>query len=482
MRTTINRQFSLGQPPLDEIVLDDDCRFELIPILAGLQHLYGQPQKRRRLLDLVAADIMGDAAPDRGRDGMSFWQVLVLAVVRQGCDYDYAALSHAANHDSLIRGFLQIGPLSDKGFAEKTVHENVSKLRPQTLEQIVHLITEAGHELAPRACRKVRGDSFVVQTNIHYPTDSNLLLDGIRKLTTLSRQLARECELPGWRQAKHLHKKAKRLSRQVDRIAKGRRKNRGEQLKKTYGELIDLARQITDRALDLYAATRQATGSLLDSLLVEAQREDILRFAVMTDYVASLAERRVLRDETIPHAEKIFSLFEPSTELINRGKRPTPVEFGHRVLVLEDGAGFIVHIEVMGIGVQDVDVLKPSMKAVRDRLNQKIEQASFDRGFWSPENYDALTEMVNLACLPRKGKPLPTEEMPEFEQARLWHAGVESKIGALQSGNGLVRCRDRGDVGYQRYVMLAAVARNLQTLGKLLLDQSRERRQKRKAG
>ena len=77
---------------------------------------------------------------------------------------------------------------------------------------------------------------------------------------------------------------------------------------------------------------------------------------------------------------------------------------------------------------------------------------------------------------------LPTEELSEFERARLWHAEVESKIGALQSGNGLVRCRDRGDVGYQRYVMLAAVARNLQTLGKLLLDQSRKRRQKRKAG
>jgi len=478
MRATINRQFSLGQPPLDQIALDDDCRFELIPILAGLQHLHGQPERRERLLDLVAADILGDADPDRGRDGMNFWQVLVLAVVRQGCDYDYAALSHAANHDRLVRAFLLIGPLSDEGFAEKTVHENVSKLRPGTLKQIAYVIAEAGHDLMPQACRAVRGDSFVVQTNIHYPTDSSLLLDGIRKLTTLSRRLAGEYELPGWRQAKHLYRKAKRLSRRIGRIAKGRRKNRDEQLKTAYEELIDLARQITDRALDLYVATRQAA----DRLLVGTQREDILRFAVMTDYVASLAARRVLREETIPHAEKIFSLFEPSTELINRGKRPTPIEFGHRVLVMEDAGGYIVHLEVMGIGVQDVDVLTPAMKAVQERLNQKIEQASFDRGFWSPENHDALTEMVNLACLPRKGRPLATEGTPEFEQARRRHAGVESKIGALQSGNGLVRCRDRGDVGYARYVMLAAVARNLQTLGTWLLDQSRQRRRKRKAG
>ncbi len=121
------------------------------------------------------------------------------------------------------------------------------------------------------------------------------------------------------------------------------------------------------------------------------------------------------------------------------------------------------------------------MNAVQARLNQKVGQASFDRGFWSPANHEALTELVELACLPRKGKPLAAEGAAEFEQARRRHAGVESKIGALQSGNGLVRCRDRGDVGYARCVMLAAVARNLQTLGKLLLEEARARRKKRKA-
>ena len=90
--------------------------------------------------------------------------------------------------------------------------------------------------------------------------------------------------------------------------------------------------------------------------------------------------------------------------------------------------------------------------------------------------------MVERACLPRKGKPLPAEATPEFEEARRQHAGVESKIGALQSGNGLIRCRDRGDVGYARYVMLAAVARNLQTLGNLVLEGLRARQRKRKAG
>ena len=136
---------------------------------------------------------------------------------------------------------------------------------------------------------------------------------------------------------------------------------------------------------------------------------------------------------------------------------------------MEDNAGFIVHIEVMKAGLQDVDVLAPTIEAVQQRLNQKVKQASFDRGFGSPHNDRVLHGSVELACLPRKGAPKAEEQTSLFIQGRHHHAGVESKIGALQSGNGQSRCRDRGEVGYTRYIMLGALARNMQTLGRLLL-------------
>jgi len=264
---------------------------------------------------------------------------------------------------------------------------------------------------------------------------------------------------------KHIHKKAKQLDRKIGRLARGRRKDREVQLQDAYSQLIDLARKITDRSLELYVAT---AGQTLDPL-VAGQRKEILDFTVKTDYVASLAERRVLKGESIGHDQKIFSLFETHTELINRGKRPCPIEFGHRVLVVEDKAGFIVHIEVMKTGLQDVDVLASTIEAVQQRLNQKVKQASFDRGFWSPHNDRVLHESVELACLPRKGAPKADEQTSPFIQARHHHAGIESKIGALQSGNGQSRCRDQGEVGYARYIMLGALDRNLQTLGRLLL-------------
>ena len=465
MRQPFEPQLSLGQTPIDQIHLEGRSRFELIPILAGLQHLQADASLRDQILESVASDVLGWRSDRRGRGGMSFWQILVLAVIRQGCNYDYAALEHAANHDDLVRQFLQLGALAGPRFAEKTIHENVSQLKPETLERIVYLVAQQGHQLSPEAVEQVRGDSFVVQTNIHYPTDSNLLVDGIRKLTTLSRQLADQIGQRGWRQSRHLHKKAKQLDRKIGRLAGGRRKDRQVQLQDAYGRLIDLARKVTDRSLELYVAT---AGHKLDPLIT-GQREEILVFTVKTDYVASLAQRRVLKGESIGHDEKIFSLFETHTELINRGKRPCPIEFGHRVLVVEDKAGFIVHIEVIKTGLQDVDVLAPTIEAVQQRLNQKVKQASFDRGFWSPHNDRVLHESVELACLPRKGAPKEEEQTSPFIQARHHHAGVESKIGALQSGNGQSRCRDQGEVGYARYIMLGALARNLQTLGQLLL-------------
>ena len=465
MRQPFDPQWSLGQTPIDQIRLNGRSRFELIAILAGLQHLDADVALRDQILGMVASDVLGLRSDRRGRGGMSFWQILVLAVIRQGCNYDYAALEHAANHDALVRQFMQLGVLTNSRFAEKTIHENVSRLKPKTLERIVYLVAQQGHQLLPEAVEQVRGDSFVVQTNIHYPTDSNLLVDGIRKLTILSRRLANEAGLRGWRQSKHIHKKAKQLDRKIGRWARGRRKDREVQLQDAYSQLIDLARKITDRSLELYVAT---AGQTLDPL-VAGQRKEILDFTVKTDYVASLAQRRVLKGETIGHDEKIFSLFETHTELINRGKRPCPIEFGHRVLVAEDNAGFIVHIEVMKTGLQDVDMLAPTIEAVQQRLDQKVKQASFDRGFWSPHNDRVLHESVELACLPRKGAPKADEQTSPFIQARHHHAGIESKIGALQSGNGQSRCRDQGDVGYARYIMLGALARNLQTLGRLLL-------------
>lgn len=140
------------------------------------------------------------------------------------------------------------------------------------------------------------------------------------------------------------------------------------------------------------------------SLMMDPTISEIFYYLIATQNMCELAERRVLEGEKIPHSEKIFSLFEPFTELINRGKVPYPIEFGHRVFIIQDSAGFIVHSQVMGIGVTDEKVLVDAIKNLQNRFNNRIRAVSFDKGFWTPNNLKELSGIVPLVGLPKKGR------------------------------------------------------------------------------
>ena len=145
------------------------------------------------------------------------------------------------------------------------------------------------------------------------------------------------------------------------------------------------------------------------------------------------------------------------------------------MLVIEDAVGFVVDYRVVDNGVLDQDLVVPVMKKLQKRFDGKIKSASFDRAFHTPENQQDLAEIVRTPCIAAKGQEKGRQQQKEgtvaFRKARQHHPGVESAIGALQAGNGLKRCRDRSKRGYERYVALGILGRNLQTLGKLLLAQ-----------
>jgi len=175
---------------------------------------------------------------------------------------------------------------------------------------------------------------------------------------------------------------------------------------------------------------------------------------------------------------KLFSIFEPHTQLYRRGKAGQPNQFGRLVLIYEDAAGFISQHYVMPRDAQDQDVAVEQTRKLQQRLNNRVEDISFDRGFHSPENQRQLSELVAHVCLPKPGKKQSLEQAETatalFHQSKQRHPGVESVIGALQSGNGLVRCRDESEVGFERYCALAVLGRNLHALGKLLIAKEDE--------
>jgi IS5 family transposase len=465
--------------PIREVTLNLNCRDEIIPILRGLQHLYSNVSLRRQLLTLVGKDVNQKTSRKYGRRGMNYWEIAVLASVRLGCNLDYDKLQDLAENHRRLRQIMGIGDWQEEevDFDWRRIEDNLIKLRAATVKKINNLIVRAGHDLQPQAIASVRGDTFVVETNIHYPTESSLIGDGLRKVVTLAAALAALHGQPGWRQHRYLLKHVKKIVRDINRAARAKRKG-ADRLKPGYSRLLDLAKGLLERTRQLLQAltfrVEVAVGEELGNG-VGGREQELLHYLHLTEKVCGTARRRVLLGETVANEEKLFSIFEPHTELIQRGKQPDPIQYGHKVLVIEDAAGFICDYQVMDKGVLDQDVVVPVMTQLQKRMGGKIERASFDRAFHTPDNQEKLAGIVPHPCIPKKGQHRGREQHEEatvaFRQARQRHAGVESAIGALQSGNGQKRCRDRRERGYARYVGLGILGRNLHVLGKLLLAQ-----------
>ena len=476
MRKAFDRQRRLDCPSVGNVSLNLNCRNETIPILRALQHIYSTPKVRDSILGAIARDVNGKSDVTRGRPGLSYWEILVLAGARLGCGYDYDQLQDLAENHRALRQVLGMGDWESaeqekKRFDWRRIESNVNLLRPETIEQINQAIIQEGHRLAPQAAETVRGDSFVVESNIHYPTDSSLITDGLRKVLGLAVMLAGLFGLIGWRQHKHLYRKARKLVRTIERIAARKGNGYQERMKQPYRELLAVAEMLLTRAETLRETVRKyGTFSSAETVALDKELET---FVQRTRQVCDLARRRVLEGETIPHNEKLFSIFETHTQLYKRGKAGEPVQFGRLTLVYEDGAGFITHYYILPRDQGDRDVVVDQTRTVQKRHKGKIRRGSFDRGFHSPQIQDELAKILEHPCVPMPGSKQAAEQEKtasvEFRNARQAHPGIESAIGALQSGNALKRCRDRSEKGFERYIGLGALGRNLHVLGKLLI-------------
>jgi transposase, IS5 family len=474
MRKAFDRQRRLDCPSVGDVSLNLHCRNETVPLLRALQHIYRTPKVRDSILAAIARDVNGQSSARRGRPGLSYWEILVLAAARLGCGCNYDQLQDLAENHRALRQTMGIGDWEgvedQKRFDWRRIESNVNLLRPETIEQIHQAIVEEGHRLEPQAVETVRGDSFVIETNIHYPTDSSLIADGLRKVLGLAAALAAFFGLIGWRQHQHLYRKARRLVRAIERLAA--RKGSGcEALKQPYRELLELADMVRTRAETLRETVRKyGRGGNAETLALD---KDLETFIQRTRQVCNLARRRVLAGETIPNQEKLFSLFETHTQLYKRGKAGEPLQFGRLVLVFEDGAGFITHHHVLPRDQGDRDVVVEQMRKVQKRHRGRIRRGSFDHGFHSPEVQKELAKILEHPCVPMPGSKQAMEQEAaasvEFRNARQSHPGIESAIGALQAGNDLKRCRDRTEKGFERYVALGILGRNLYVLGKLLI-------------
>jgi IS5 family transposase len=470
MRKHYDRQRRFGATPIGELMLNYNCRDEMIAILAGLQYVYTTASLRNQVVKLVAADINQNTRRDIGRRGLDDWQIVVLAAVRLGCNDDYDKLQDLAENHQALRTMLGLGNWEDgPSFDWRRIRDTLCRLKPSTIEAINQAIVGHGQDFDAEAAARVRADSFVVETDIHYPTESSLIGDGMRKIIPLSAKLAAELGSTIWRQHKNELKKIENGIRHIAKISSSKSPQAKAKLKAAYKQLLQRAEKSLNRTKDLQKEAERARFSLELSCL----SAELDHWITLTTQVCSTAFRRVILGEEVPNSEKVFSLFEPHTQLYRRGKAKEPNQFGRLVLVFEDGAGFISHYHLMDRDATDADVLLEQTRKAQQKHDGRIESASFDRGFYSAENEERLKEIIEQPCLPPRHPGQFAERMAEasveFHQQRQRHPGIESAIGALQAGNGLKRCRDHSEIGFERYLGLAILGRNIHTLGKLLI-------------
>ena len=500
MRQVIEPQMQLGETDIGAVDIDPKSRDDIPQLLRGLQHLYITPTIRDAVFELLEEVVptrqgnnssnpseatLEKVATDTGRPGMSQWNILVLGTLRLGLNADYDRIQELANQHTTLRQILGHSDWADNTYYElQTLKDNVRLFTPELLGRINQIVVQAGHQAlkkSPDDAIVGRCDSFVVETHVHFPTDINLLLDAIRQVINISAGLADVHAIKGWRQQLHHQRQFKKQYRKVQRLKHStskdetKKQQKKAEIEEAHRDYIALAHTHLDRAEQLRAQLN------LGDINTTAPRLPLDTFMAHAKRQIDQIERRVLKGEVIPHEEKVFSLYQPHTEWISKGKAGVPVELGLRVCVVEDRDRFILHHLVMEkqtdekVAVEMVDETKkryPTLRAI-----------SMDKGFHSRANQEALKERLDCVVLPKKGRlsqaDKERESSEEFVALRRQHSAVESAINALEI-HGLDTCPDHGIAGFNRYVALAVVARNIQRLGAVLRQQEVEAEQRKR--
>jgi transposase, IS5 family len=348
-------------------------------------------------------------------------------------------------------------------------------IQPQTLHHLLdHVVTLACRLKVTRG-RKLRTDGTVVESNIHHPTDSSLLVDGVRVLSrtlTRARQAMEATASQAGQAAKDQFRNRWRSARNAARVISDatRRglKETDARCRQAYQKLVDITQTSVKQA--------QATVELLHQVATEeaeAVAHQVEQFVPLVEQAIQQTVRRVMNEEKVPAQEKLVSLFEPHTDIIRRGKAGHPVEFGHKVWLDEVDGGIVSDYRVLDGNPKDDRQWPTSLHRHQALFGRPPDQASGDRGLYSLAN-EALAESLGIrrVILPKPGYRSTERNRHEhqswFRRGRHYHVGVEGRISVLKRRYGLDRCRYHGEDGFERWVGWGLVAHNLWTIGTTL--------------
>lgn len=488
MRSNYQIQPELSIVAIEKIKIPTKSRDQLAPILLALQHIHATPILINQIYALLETKILPGTSKDKGRPGLTHWQILVLGIVRNARNCDYDQLEDLAAHHSLVRQFLNLPAIAGNDLTEipdlthKTISNNVCHITDEILQDINKIVAQHGHNILSKKNDipdKIiaKSDTYVLETNVHFPTDVNLLWDAARKTISLITTLTENYKLPGWRKHKSILANIKSQMRILGNISSKGGKNKQQRLQKAARHYLELA---TTLSAKIAATIPQLTDHPL-TLIERSNIHEISYFHEMLDKHIDLIERRILEEQTIPHEEKTFSLFEPHTQWISKGKAGCPVELGRKLLITTDQNHLILDYKILLTPDEHPQAPATVQRILEQYGKDSIKSISFDKGFSSAANKAALTDQVEQLIMPKKGKrnaaETAEEHQPSYIKLRHAHSAIESNINSLEH-HGLDRCRDKGLHGFTRCVGLGILAYNLHQIGKGLLKQAQEKQDK----
>ena len=412
----------------------------------------------------------------RGRLGAPAEVVLRLLLLKHVRNWSYQVLEREVRANLVYRDFTRVG--AGKTPDAKTMGRWGVALGPEAIKQIHERIVQIAQSNGLVQGRRMRVDTTVVETNIHYPTNSSLLGDGVRVLIRTMRKITK---ITGEAGAKLCDRSRSVKLRVLDiaRAARAKGKPHKQRLERAYGKLLNSTSRVVGQAKrfsgEIAEGVKRSTD-ILKQLALEGLRRELDEMLPRVKQVMKQTRARIFRGDTRSEG-KLLSLFEPSTEIIRKGKAGKPNEFGKMVKLQEAENQIVIDYDVYARRPSNSDLLIAAMETHRARLGRTPHLVAADAAFYSSRNEAAAKQMgVKRVCIPNRATKSPDRKREQkkrwFRNGQKWRTGCEGRISVVKRRHGLNRCRYKGETGMKRWVGLGVISDNLVNIGRMMRKQA----------
>lgn len=437
-------------------------------LLEPVDYLLDDPQLIEQVRGCLAA--RHPASLRTGRHGIAPDRLLRCCVLKHLKGWSFRNLERELRSNLIYRRFTHFDAEATPDFS--TFSRLFALLSPELTQQIHERVVGVAQEQGVAQGKKLRVDTTAVESNIHYPTDSTLLGDGIRVLSRSLKRIAAECK-SGALEVVHHGRAVKYRLLEISRAAKSLTASNRQRLQESYAKLVALTRGVVRQANQTLQRWKNGKLKVAGNLLqVEIQTARLRHFLPLIEKVIVQTQERVWGGNTHVR-DKVLSLFEPHTQVIRKGKAHKPNEFGRLVRLDEVENGIVSGFQVLEGNPDDSRSWLPALEQHQALFGHVPQLATADRGFFSAQN-EREAEALGVAkvALPARGrlsnKRAKRQKQRWFKLALRWRAGCEATVSTLKHPFSMVRATYKGEPGFQRYVGWSVIAKNLVSIARFL--------------